>query len=431
MPMRSALRGRLLSGFSVREEREDYTHFRHLWVIQSVCVCVCVCVSVSVCVLVSVSVRVCVCVSDHVNVFVKNTVCDRDACGAQGPEYYSQNRLPVILPLLLDPVLSRARPHAHARALSHFLVLALSSPLASVRSLVLPLALLHSLTPPPRFPPSLSGFHTSTHTPRRLQSNTTNRLPPTYLTSATPTAGFRTVPTPSCPIPRSPLLPHPPFPPPFSSQSRRIPRAGDGRHSTYARLHKTTHTCGMASRPRLSFGWCGSRSSRCTKSSRSLTPPCPSPILWARSVSATASSVARCVYVKHVCARAHRGVCQPSAKHKHTRPAIRLSQMQIARRVCLHARRQPSPRNCHSTHTHTPCTRVCACPSCFPRTCAQPDKGIYEKIMGDGGMTGEDSALSGFGFVKKIPGAGLSLPLLHTFNFAYGHSLYGLLVGIT
>jgi hypothetical protein len=51
--------------------------------------------------------------------------------------------------------------------------------------------------------------------------------------------------------------------------------------------------------------------------------------------------------------------------------------------------------------------------------------------MGDGGMTGEDSALSGFGFVKKIPGAGLSLPLLDTFNFAYGHSLYGLLVGIT
>ena len=163
MPMRSALRGRLLSGFSVREEREDYTHFRHLWVIQSVCVCVCVCVSVSVCVLVSVSVRVCVCVSDHVNVFVKNTVCDRDACGAQGPEYYSQNRLPVILPLLLDPVLSRARPHAHARALSHFLVLALSSLLLQFDLSFCPSL---SFTPSPPLPASLprSRAFTQAHT---------------------------------------------------------------------------------------------------------------------------------------------------------------------------------------------------------------------------------------------------------------------------
>lgn len=47
--------------------------------------------------------------------------------------------------------------------------------------------------------------------------------------------------------------------------------------------------------------------------------------------------------------------------------------------------------------------KICLCDGLIG---GQPDKGIYEKIMGDGGMTGEDSALSGFGFVKKIPGAG-------------------------
>jgi len=37
---------------------------------------------------------------------------------------------------------------------------------------------------------------------------------------------------------------------------------------------------------------------------------------------------------------------------------------------------------------------------------AAPEDGIYEKLFGKHGMTGEDSALSGFGFIKKVQGAG-------------------------
>jgi len=47
--------------------------------------------------------------------------------------------------------------------------------------------------------------------------------------------------------------------------------------------------------------------------------------------------------------------------------------------------------------------KICLCGGMIG---GQPESGIYEKIFGDGAMTGEDSALSGFGFVKKVPGAG-------------------------
>jgi len=38
---------------------------------------------------------------------------------------------------------------------------------------------------------------------------------------------------------------------------------------------------------------------------------------------------------------------------------------------------------------------------CDSKIGAAPEDGIYEKFFGKHGMTGEDSALSGFGFVKK------------------------------